>query len=385
MMARWRCALLLVLAVATNPGGASPGAAPTVFQTGAGRFEIAASEAAPGQRVIAAAEEAWRLLAGPLGLPEGFSSPVFVRLVPAPPTAGPEPFQVAVEAGGVVSVRIWSSDTEGAIPQAIVRALLVRLAVAQHGASGDLVVPAWLEQACLGWWRTRADAARLDGLRYESARLTPPALEDVLRWQVPPGVSAAGLATGATWLLTLLHGEGGRTGEWADLLRRLLGGQDPEVALAASFPNRYASLQERELWWQTGWHHVRRIRTLPTLDAAESQGAIAALARFVFAPEEHDVVYPLREVMRRVQEPAIVAEVRRRELELGRLVPALHPFYRNAGLSLAEVFQARAVRPARMDVLCAAFEQDWRDAVELHAASTAALDALEVSAAGGAN
>ena len=54
---------------------------------------------------------------------------------------------------------------------------------------------------------------------------------------------------------------------------------------------------------------------------------------------------------------------------LNRVVPALHPFYRNAGLSLAEVFARRASAEA--------FERDWRDATELDAATSAALDALE--------
>ena len=79
----------------------------------------------------------------------------------------------------------------------------------------------------------------------------------------------------------------------------------------------------------------------------------------------------------RANEPVVAAELQRRATGLARLVPALHPFYRNAGLSLAAAFNARSGKEATRAGLAAAFESDWRDALELEAASTAALDALE--------
>jgi hypothetical protein len=62
---------------------------------------------------------------------------------------------------------------------------------------------------------------------------------------------------------------------------------------------------------------------------------------------------------------------------LNRLVAALHPFFRNAGLSLVEALNAKAASPAKRTELAQAVRQDWRDATELEAATTAALDALE--------
>jgi hypothetical protein len=162
------------------------------------------------------------------------------------------------------------------------------------------------------------------------------------------------------------------------LLARLLGGDEPGAALAASFPGRFADETERELWWHTGWHHLRRVHALPMLEAAESRAVLTAAARFVFAREDgSDVVVPLRTVLAHGREPVVAVELARRAGELNRLMAALHPFYRNAGLSLVAALGTRPAAAARLDAACLAFEQDWRDAAELDAAAQAALDAME--------
>jgi hypothetical protein len=151
------------------------------------------------------------------------------------------------------------------------------------------------------------------------------------------------------------------------------------AALIASYPGRFDTADERELWWETGYHHVRRVRTLPTLEAADSQDQIGALARFVFAEpaDDRDVVVPLRMLMARLNEPVVAAEIARRAAELAKLIPSLHPFFRNAGLSLAEAFAARNAPPARRELLCTTFEDDWHAATELASVTAAALDRME--------
>ena len=352
---------------------------PVMFRTAPGRFEVAAIDPLGAQQVVAEAEEAWRLLAAPLGLPEGFSSPVFVRLVPDIDWPDRAPFRIVAEAGGVVSVRVrWTEATpKNFVRRALVQGLLLRLAVAEHGIGERLTVPLWLELASVGWWETRADAAQLDALRQESAGLAPPRMDELFAWQrgePEPRVRVAG----AVWLLAFFQTESaGRTGELAGFLRRLLGGESAEAALAASYPGRFATAEERELWWQTGWHHLRRTRTLPTIEAAESRALLEELARSVFLRAGRDEVVMLRETLAHAREPGVDADLKRRVAELNRALPALHPFYRNAGLSLAAALAARTESAEKISALCGAFEQDWRDAGELAAATAAALDAVE--------
>lgn len=352
---------------------------PTVAQSGPGRFEVAAIDASIAHTVTAAADEAWRMLAAPLALPEAFSSPVFVRVVAEGDAATP-PFHVAVEPGGVVSLRLrWAGTPVSVVRRALVQALLLRLAVTQHGPSARLTVPLWLEHACVGVWQTRADAAQLDAWKQESARLpAPPAMARLLSWQRGGEEPRAWIA-GSAWLLTILQTESGRNREWLGALQRILGGEPADPVLAAAFGEKFSNPDERELWWQTAWHQAVRARTLPTLEPADSRAQLAALARFVFAgaAEDADSVVPLGGVLARASEPIVAAELKRRESDLARLVSALHPFYRNAGLSLAAVFRGRTAPPARRVALVAAFETDWLDATELEAASTAALDALD--------
>lgn len=267
---------------------------------------------------------------------------------------------------------------ESLIRRAVVQALLMRLAVAHHGVNERLVAPLWLEFACVGWWETRADAAQFDLLKYRSARMEPPALRALLSWQRGDEEDAARIGS-ATWLIAFLQAESGKAGEWPALLRRLLGGEEPLLSLAATFPGRFDTAEESELWWLTGFHHARRVRTVPVLDAAESRAELAALQRFVVAEGalETDTSATLRSALDHAREPFVGAELQRRSTELARMVPALHPFFRNAGLSLAEAFATRTAPKARRDEACRAFEADWRDAVELMFASRAALDAVE--------
>ncbi len=379
-MSRWRLAWLLGGTGLTVAGFAGE-PVPVLAQSLAGRFEVAAPDPAQGHAVAAQAEAAWRTLAIPLDLPAQFVTPVYVRLLAAGAPLPAVGFAVAVEPGGLVSVRLRADGLSPAVVRrALVRGLLLRLAVSWHGAGAEVGVPGWLEEACVLWWETRADAARLDALKYSSARRPPPALGDVLQWQPGPREMPA-FAAASFWLMTFLQAES-RAGEWPALLRALVRGAEADAALAAAYPGRFRDERDRELWWQTGWHQGVRARTLPGWDAPASRALLSALDRWVFAAPtgDADQVLTLAEVLARVEEPLVAAELARRAAELGRVLPALHPFYRNAGLALAEALGSRDQPAARRRELAAAAERDWRDARELEEASAAALDALEAGA-----
>ena len=378
VVARARPGLAVFVMIAGSLAAGEP--ALVMIQSGPGRFEIAAADPTVAHGIAAAAEEGWRLLSQPLALPENFPSPIFLRVVPASELGNdPAAFRVTVEAGGVVSVRIRANvATAGVVRRALVQSLLMRLAVARHGVSPRLNVPLWLEVAGVGWWETRADAAQLDALKQRSVRQTPPPMEAVLGWQ-RGGEDSPGLADAATWLMTFFQSESNRGREWGTLGAHLLHGEDPLLAVAVSFPGKFQSAETRELWWRTGYHQLCRARTLPTLAAIDCREQLLALARFVFldANEDADKVVPLRVVLARAGEPVVAAEIDRRVKELERVIPALHPYYRNVGLSLGAAFAARAGRNAKREEACSAFERDWQDATELERATQAALEALE--------
>ncbi|HVS52287.1 MAG TPA: hypothetical protein VHD62_08020 [Opitutaceae bacterium] len=371
-------ALVCAFAGALRLAGAT--SAPAIFQSGPGQFEVAAADVAAARTVTTAATEAWRLLEEPLGLPAGFSTPVLVRVIPAQEWNDAAPFRVTAEPAGLVSLRVRADERSASDPlrHALVRALLTRLIVSLGGASDRVAVPAWLEDACVGAWRTRADPAQLDAFKFAAARIAVPPLSELL------GEAASSLepprrTLGAWALMTFLQSESTAAREWPAFLRRVLAGEPAWAALAASFPGRFRDANERELWWETSWHHLRRVRTLPIMDAAESREELAALIRFVFQRSESDVVVDLGETLTHASEAAVRAELTRRASELNRLLPALHPFYRNAGLSLAAVLAAptSSENPTGIATARANFARDWRDATELEAATASALDRIE--------
>lgn len=361
-----------VLAVAAVARAAE--AVPVLVRTAPGRFEISAVDSARAHALAAEAEAAWRELSAPFDLPAAFPTPIYLRAVAAPP----EPILATAETGGIVSVRLDEGATPTVVRRAIVRGLLLRLAVARHGASERLHTPAWLVEAGVGWWRTRAEAAQLDALKHATEGRSPPPLAEVLHRKAE-GEPRPEFSAASVWLLAFLQAESGRAREWPTLLTRLLRGDDPEIALAVCYGDRFGQPADRELWWHVGWHQAVRARTLPALSTVESRVQLGALARFVFAgaTEQTDAVLPLATVLAHAAEPIVAAELARRAAELSRAVPTLHPFYRNAGLSLAEAFASRTAASKKREAASAAFAQDWRDAVELETATTAALDALE--------
>lgn len=375
-MVNFRCRLGSALLALFLWGAALSPAA--VFQSGAGRFEVSAWDADVAREVTAVAEEAWRTLAVPLGLPEAFSSPVFLRVIR--PSEWPErsPFLTRVEPGGVVSVRLaWAANpADRATDRAVVQGLLLRLAVAQHGVSDSLAVPLWLELGCVGWGKARAEAARWDALKYATQRLRLPRLQEILSAQ-RGGMETREFAVGATWLVAVLQAEAGRTAAWTQLLRRVLKGEPATDAVDLVFGDRFRGESERELWWRTALEQAWRTRTLPGLDAEESWRALEALARFVVGGEAEDRLVPLSEVLTHGGEPFVAAELARRAAEASRIAPAAHPFFRNAALSLAAVLNAGSLPAEQQGKLIRAFENDWREGVSLVRASAAALDAFE--------
>ena len=100
------------------------------------------------------------------------------------------------------------------------------------------------------------------------------------------------------------------------------------------------------------------------------------LARFVFAVGGNDTVVPLRDVLRQRNEPAVAALLASRANELHRALPGLHPFYRNAGLVLADCFSGKRRAEAELASASAEFDREWRDAVELETTAREALAAL---------
>lgn len=352
---------------------------PVLFRSGAGRFEVAAIDSSAASAVNTLAEEAWRLLSAPLGLPEGFSAPVVVRVFSAAEWTDRAPFRVFVEPGGLVSIRLrWDGPSDVLMARrALVQGLLMRLGVAQHGVKATLSAPLWLEYACLGWWHSRLDGANLDALKQETAAIRPPGMGELIGWQ-RGGPEPRERAIASVWLLSFFLAEStAAAGEWPALLRRLLAGEEPVAAVGAAFPGRFESEPSRELWWQTGWHHLRRTQGLPMLSAVDSRAVVAGLARFVASTEgEVDVVVSLREVLAQSGEVWLDLERQRRITEVNRVVPALHPFYRNAALSLAAALAWKGTS-AEAEALCRRFDQDWADALEIDAATQAALNELE--------
>lgn len=365
--------LWLVGAAATLIAGPA-----VLFESAPGQVQVAATDAAAAEPVLTAAQSAWRALAEPLELPEAFSSPVFVRVVPPTEWTQRAPFHVVVEAGGVVTLWLRGGDTApDFLRRGLVQALLLRKGVELHGVSARLAVPLWLEVASVAAWQVEENGAWLDGLQRRAVDLPVPALGAILGRargeEEPPEFE-----TGAYWLWVFLQAESPGRNEWRRMLALTLGGVDSMQALAGTYPSAAGSEAERELWWRIGWHHHRRVPVLPLLSIADSRAAVADAVRQVWLRDGTEAEIGVEEWRGLGRAEPGRSALRREAARVEALAPRLHVFYRNAAVSLGRLLVAATqTDAAQFGVARAQFERDWRDASELEAASARALDSLE--------
>lgn len=363
----------------TNVVRANAEPAPRVFYSGQGQFEIVVRDVADAQSALALGRNVWDGLATTLGLPaSGFPQPVSVRFVPAEQWQDVAVFTVTVEPPGRVNVRVrWSAETDPLdVRRALVQGLILRQAAAWHGVNPHLTVPLWLEQACTHLSLARERPSMLDMFQQESAaiRLTPP-LRGVLTWE-RGAVESRDWELASLWLLLQLQSEvAGEPARWGGWLRGVLGGADPVMTLPQSYSGLWTSLADMELWWQTGFHHQRGLRTVPMMTAEASRFWLADRSRWLAGRDGREVVLPLSELRALRDEAWVKAELAARIAQARSLLGVVHPFYANTVLSMGRFYEAALKGNAKtFDATRAEFERDAFDARELEDTVNAILD-----------
>jgi len=358
--------------------------APHVFLTGTGEFEIASVDLVAARNGTKLAEEIWRTLDTPLLLPAaGFSQPITVRVLPlAAGTKERASFQANAELGGRVGVTVrWTADAAGddALRRGLVQALLMRRAIAWHGLVTELRVPFWLENACVRWTETRERPALLDAWQQDAARVAMPRLAAVLSQQrLAAADPAADLA--ALGLMAHLQAESGREQRWPQLLRAVLGGTETLAALPLYYGDYFKDDAARELWWQVGWQAQLRQAAQAGETPAESRQWLVERAHWTarLTKDAPDAELTLDEVYAARAEAWVTRELAERLAELRAGLGTVHPFYRNAALSLGRVYESalfgdrRGFNKAQADLV-----RDIADGRELEQISKEALDELE--------
>ena len=366
---------------ANTRGGLAPEVEPVprVFYTGPGRFEIVVRDVADAQPALALGRTVWSGLASTLGLPaDGFSQPVSVRLVPANLWNEPAVFTVTIEPPGRVTVRVrWADDMDPVVVRrAFVQGLILRQAAAWHGVTPQLVVPLWLEQACTLLSLARERPALLDAYQQDSAGIpVPPALRALLTWE-RGAVESRSWELASLWLLLQLQAEAASdAARWGGWLRGLVGGAEPMGTLPRSYPALWTNLADMELWWQVGFHHQRRMRTLPVMTTEASRLWLADRSRWLAGREGRETVLELGELRELRDEPWVRAELAVRRGQASTVLGVIHPFYANTVLSLGRVYEA-ALKGGRrqFDEARADFERDALDGRELEDTVNAILD-----------
>jgi len=344
-------------------------AAPRIFYTKQGQFEIIVMKAEDAQQPVALGRSVWGALAGPLGLPaDGFITPVSVWLVPAEQWNSPAPFLVTVETPGRVNVRVrWSADADPVIVRrAFVQGLILRQAVSWHGVTEKLTVPLWLEQAATTWSLAREKPSMLDSFQQESAGIKePPALSSLLLWE-RGAVESRAWELASLWLFLQLQGEPGEASRWGGWIRGVVGGAAPVATLPRSYSGLWPDVLSMEQWWQTAFHYQRKQANLPMMTAESSRFWLADRSRWLGARAGREVVLNLSELRELKKEKWVRDELTVRVQQTQGILGVIHPYYANAAVSLGKLYTA-ALKGGESDFkeAQASFERDAVDGREL--------------------
>ncbi len=360
------------------PAALKTGAMPRVFYTRPGQYEIIVMDAADARGVLVLGHAVWGALTEPLGLPvDGFNTPVSVRLVPAAQWSAPTDFTVTVETPGRVTVRVrWEGGgNSNVVRRALVHGLLMRQAVSWYGATSSITVPLWLEHACAGLSRAKERPAIMDMFQQDSLRLASvPSLASVLQWG-RGAEESRGRELAALWLLLQLQAESSDGMQWQQWLRGVLGGTNALDTLPRIYTGLWTSAADMDLWWQTGFYHQSKKRMLPVMTASESRAWLVDRSRWLGGRQGQELVVPLGELHRICREPWVQRELGERSQQIRVTLPAIHPFYANAMVSLGRLYEAaqKGKESAAKSAL-AQFERDSIDARELDDTVGAILD-----------
>ena len=364
---------------ATSPQSKPSEPAPRLFYTGQGQFEIVVRDVADAQPALALGRSVWDALAGPMGLPaEGFLQPVTVRLVPADQWTQPSVFTVTIENPGRVGVQIcWSPDVEPvAVRRAFVQGLILRQAAAWHGVRPELTVPLWLEQALTLLSLVREKPALLDMFQQESAGTPAVApLRGLLTWE-RGAVDSRDWELASLWLLLQLQAEaGGDFSKWGRWVRGVTGGVSPMESLPQCYPGLWSDFIAMDVWWQVGFHHQRRVRTLPVMTAEASRFWLADRSRWLAGRDGREVLLSLAELRELRDEPWVRAELSTRHGQIRAVMGLIHPYYANATLSLGKLYEsARKGDAKQFDEARTDFERDAVEGRDLEETVTAILN-----------
>lgn len=354
------------------------GLTPRVFYTRPGQFEVIVLDAADARLVLALGRAVWGALAEPLRLPaEGFNTPVSVRLVPAAQWSAPTAFTVTVETPGMVTVRVrWEAGVNAnVLRRAMVHGLLMRQAASWYGVTSSLTVPLWLEHACAGLSRAKERPAIMDMFQQDSVRLAAaPSLASVLQWEHGAGESRE-RELAALWLLLQLQAESADGTQWQWWLRGVLGGAPALDTLPRIYSGLWANADDMELWWQTGFYHQAKKRSLPVMTASDSRAWLADRSRWLGVRQELERVVPLGELTRLRSETWVHRELGERAQQIRLKLPVVHPFYANAMVSLGRLYEAaHKGKESAITAALGQFESDSIDGRELDETVGAILD-----------
>jgi hypothetical protein len=377
--------------VLNETGASAPEAPePRLIGGGSGRFEVIAEPGPEALRLAELAENAWLEWREPLGLPSRLPTTITVRLVPMKSWRGGERRHfVAAGHGGVVTVWIRGDAGGGLAAErawlgALAEGVLKRKSVLL-GGSPDLEAPAWLAEAAAEAAIFAARPAMLDAWQAEMRREEAPArLREVLIRAGEAGAGGGrGRSLGAAGVWLWLRGEGLRNGAWARFLDSVLLGESPGGALAreyASIVPAGADAREWELAWRVAAARLAAAQQTPVLEPAEARRRIERLGRLVVfdvAAGGERVQAPVGEWQTR-REAWPAGERRARAAFLAAELPRMHPFYRNAAVSLGRAWQALAEgREGEWREAGAEWGEDWAAGRALEAASARLLDEAE--------
>ncbi len=351
----------------------------TFFSSRTQYFEIVSNEGASTNFTAALARSLIHTTRNWLRLPSGFPNRIFVQLESPERYRFEEPFRTNIEVAGNVTLSVrWDRETElEDLERALVRALLMRVAIWNRVPDESVSVPPWLEMGMQRTLQAAGDPSYVDAMVRSIRERGPMPLREILyRNEDEPPDEA--FAVNAYWLLRHLDQAGGQSGRLHNFVLRLLAGGDPDASMMATFGSYIREIENAQLWWAVGVYERIQRRAVTQSHFHESRRLVNSHSRFTYRKEGEEVRLGVDELWEHRDEPVLRSDLVRRLQDMNLQMRLIHPFHFNSILSLRLTMMSLlegTEEEYRRGV--AMFRDDVREADLLFRETEEALDRLE--------
>ena len=336
-----------------------------VFTAESKHFIVASRDADSAHYVDRLAKKLYGIVGEYVNLPDEYSEPIVIKLVPKEHWQSPAPFQTSAGVAGELSLHFgWDKDADfDWLVRGIVQVITTRAFVWHHGTSRVADMPYWLELALTEEARARMNPAKLSHI-VETAQVTERLSVPTIILSTRETGANADLVINSFAMLRAMRREYGA--ETRPFLSALIGSESPGITLAQSRPEIFHRQDAIESWWKRQYNHFLAKRTSVFWDTKQTRNQMLAWTRLNVSDSSEPLIMTITQTWHMRDEPGVRQKIVDRVAEVHDHIEQANPVYFNSMLSLGKVWEAvRDSDLSGLQINYERFKNDFTAAIDM--------------------